>query len=131
MDLSIQKMQPPASVQGKSAAKKSSRAGAITEDNAVESADRDEKVEFRHGNTAYEQSDHEELSEKDLTNQRKRPRQKQSQLLSGEDLPQLTKSMETSSLPEKSADGLMNLRAYQSPPALAEQEEEPHFDKNI
>ena len=52
----------------------------------MESADRDEKVEFRHGNTAYEQSDHEELSEKDLTNQRKRPRQKQSQLLSGEDL---------------------------------------------
>lgn len=131
MDLSIQKMQPPASVQGKSAAKKSSRAGAITEDNAVESADRDEKVEFRHGNTAYEQSEHDELSEKNATNRQKRPRQQQSQLLSGEDLSQLTKSMETSEIPERSADGLLNLRAYQATPVLSEQEEEPHFDKNI
>ena len=131
MDLSVQKMQPPASVQGKSAAKRSARSGTVTEDSAVESAERDQKTRFVHGNTGYEQSDKDEQAEQEAKKQAHQTLQHQAQLLSGEDLSQLALSVEQSQADGTSADGLMNLRAYQSKPTTNDQEEEPQFDKNI
>ncbi|HAT86556.1 hypothetical protein [Cohaesibacter gelatinilyticus] len=131
MDLSVQKMQPPASVQGKSAAKRTSRSGAVTEEDAVESAERDQKVRFTHGNTGYEtiDPDQQDNQEKDARKQKRQLGQQQ--LLSGEDLSELNSSMETAQIAEKSADGLMKIRAYQSAPAPAVSDDEPHFDRNI
>ncbi|MCV6576612.1 MAG: hypothetical protein OIF58_12830 [Cohaesibacter sp.] len=131
MDLSIQKMQPPASIQGKSAAKKTSRSGAVTEDDAVESTERDEKVRFTHGNTAYEQQDKDKDQRDDVAPLQAYISQPQAQLLSGEDLSQLTKSMEESAQTDQSADGLMNLRAYQPQTKQKTDEDKPHFDKNF
>ncbi len=131
MDLSVQKMQPPASVQGKSAAKKASRSGALTEDEAVESTEADANVSFMHGNTAYERADQDDQPDHDPLGREPRRRRRGANLLSGEDLSQLTMSVEQTSTPQQSADGLMNLRAYTSAPAPHQEDEEPNFDRNI
>lgn len=131
MDLSVQKMQPPASVQGKSAARKASRSGALTEDEAVESTERDADVRFMHGNTAYEGIEQDDQLDQDPKGRKPRRKRRGANLLSGEDLSQLTISMEMESTPQHSADGLMNLRAYTAAPAPREDDEEPNFDRNI
>lgn len=131
MDLSVQKMQPPASVQGKSAAKKASRSGTLTEDEAVESTERDEKARFAHGNTGYERSEQDDQQDHDPLGREPRRRRRGANLLSGEDLSQLTMSMEQASLPQQSADGLMNLRAYKTASAPQSADDEHNFDRNI
>lgn len=131
MDLSVQKMQPPASVQGKSAAKRTSRSGAVTEEDAVESTERDQKVRFTHGNTGYETIDPDQQDSQEKDSRKQKPQLGQQQLLSGEDLSELNSSMETAQIAEKSADGLMKIRAYQSAPAPTVSDDEPHFDRNI
>lgn len=131
MDLSVQKMQPPASVQGKSAAKKASRSGALTEDEAVEATEADAEVHFTHGNTGYESADQGDQLDHDYLGRKPRRRRRGANLLSGEDLSQLTMSMEMASTPQHSADGLLNLRAYQSAPSAHAADEEPNFDRNI
>lgn len=130
MDLSVQKMQPPASLQNKSAAKKTNSSN--LNDDAVETASRDEKTRFTHGNTGYEAVDADEKSGNTYEKPKRQKRRKQRQLLSGEDLTELTNTMVDQGNQTCSADGLMNLRAYQaSPQPVLADDEETHFDRNI
>ena len=128
MDLSVQKMQPPATVQGKSAAKKTNPGSS---EDAIEDVARDEDVRFKHGGTGYEEVDPDEKDARDDAEQRQ-GRRKNRQLLSRDDLSELTSSLEQLQQPQSSADGLMNMRAYQSaPPPPEEQDDRPRLEMNI
>lgn len=129
MDLSVQKMRPPASVQGKSAAKRTS-SSAQSED-AVETASEDQKLSFKHGNTAYDTLDaDEQTSQPQEAAPERQKRRKRRQLMSNEDLRELTQ--EAASMQNTlSADGLMNMRAYQTSKPAQPEPEDPHFDKKL
>ncbi|MCT4657295.1 MAG: hypothetical protein N4A65_15995 [Cohaesibacter sp.] len=129
MDLSVQKMLPPASVQGKSAAKKTNN-GALSDD-AVETAAEDQKIRFTHGNTGYDSSDPDEQSSHDPQEERRQNRRRQRQLLSGEDLSELTSTMADPAHKPQSADGLLNLRAYQPLKRSDKDDDTVHFERNI
>ncbi|WP_319533460.1 hypothetical protein [uncultured Cohaesibacter sp.] len=126
MDLSVQKMQPPATVKGKSAAKKTDPSGS---DDAVETITRDQAVHMDRGNAGYEESDSDDYqpSQRDHRQARRRNRQ----LLSREDLTELTGTLETTQPNQMTSDGLMNLRAYSAHPPEKDQDERPHFEVNI
>lgn len=128
MDLSVQKMQPPASVQGKSAAKRTNQGDS---DDAVENIARDQRTRFTHGNTGYEAVDPDKEQSQQQEGFKRQQRRKNRQLLSREDLSQLTTSVQTEMQEGKTADGLMNLRAYQTPAPQDPEEEKPHFEVNI
>ena len=125
MDLSVQKMQPPASVQGKSAAKKTAPASS---EEAVDDVMLENAVNFHRGNNGYESDDSDEQNAPDDRKQRRKNRQ----LLSGEDLSELTMSVEVLQQDYHSADGLMQVRAYQShAPEPKDEDDLPHFEVNI
>ncbi|PLW78851.1 hypothetical protein [Cohaesibacter celericrescens] len=128
MDLSVQKMQPPASVQGKSAAKKTSPGSS---DDAVDDVSRDQKTRFAHGNTGYDEIDADDCHPRQPETHERKRRRKNRQLLSREDLSELTSSLEELQQADQSADGLMNMRAYQAQPSETEEDERPHFEVNI
>ncbi len=128
MDLSVQKMQPPASLQAKSAAKRTNQGDS---EDAVEDVARDQQARFTHGNTGYEALDPDEERRQDQQNFKRGQRRKQRQLLSKEDLSQLTTSVQTDLHDGKSADELMNLRAYQTQTPPDQEEDKPHFEVNI
>ena len=128
MDLSVQKMQPPAALSGKSAAKKANQGDS---DDAVENVDRDKEVRFAHGNTAYEETDPDEQREDEASQHKRKGRRKNRQLLSQDDLSQLTTTLAEQQPVTRTADGLMNMRAYQAPSKPDEDEKAPHFEVNI
>ncbi|WP_316860050.1 hypothetical protein [uncultured Cohaesibacter sp.] len=128
MDISVQKMQPPATVQGKSAAKKTNLG---TTEDAVETAEADQEVEFKHGNTAYSSVDPDERNGKNGHEQERKGRRKNRQLLSQDDLSELTTSIAELQKEAKPADGLLHMRAYQAPSEPEEDDERPHFEVNI
>ncbi len=128
MDLSVQKMQPPATVQGKSAAKKVNQNNS---DEAVEDVARDELVRFKHGNTGYDKADPDEQKERSGQDEQRKGRRKNRQMLSREDLSELTSSLELLQNEQATADGRMNLRAYQAPPSQEEDDKGPHLEINI
>jgi hypothetical protein len=130
MDLSVQKMQPPATVRGKTAAKRTTP-GSESEE-AVENAMRDQHVEFKHGNTGYEAIDPDEEKAGHKDKDERQGRRKNRQLLSQDDLSELTTSMDDLQQEEKLADGLAQLRAYQTAPATDKKDDDlPHFEVNI
>ncbi|SNY94277.1 hypothetical protein SAMN04515647_4599 [Cohaesibacter sp. ES.047] len=126
MDLSVQKMQPPATVKGKSAAKKTDPSGS---DDAVETISRDQTVHMGRGNAGYEEPDPDERHEKSGDDRERR--RKNRQLLSREDLTELTESLEAEQQNQMTSDGLMHLRAYTAQPKDKDEEERPHFEVNI
>ena len=128
MDLSIQKMQPPASVQGKSAAKKTNQSES---EEAVEDVTRDQKTRFTHGNTGYEAIDPDEQDNSQEETHQRKGRRKQRQLLSGEDLSHMTATMEEEGNQAHKAEDLMHLRAYKAPPKEEDEKSSPHFEVNI
>lgn len=128
MDLSVQKMQPPASLQGKSAAKRAKQGDS---EEAVETVAQDEAVTFAHGNTGYEATDPDEQADKSNQQEQRQGRRKQRQLLSRDDLSQLTMSVEDGAAQAQTAEGLMHLRAYQSQPSDNEEDKPRHFEVNI
>ena len=130
MDLSVQKMLPPATVRGKSAAKKTS-AGSETEE-ALETASSDQSVDFKHGNTGYDALDSDQEQSGGESHQKRQGRRKTRELLSNDDLSELTSSLEEEQNTEKQAGEYMNLRAYQTVPAKPDKDEDrPHFEVNI
>ncbi|WP_319413470.1 hypothetical protein [uncultured Cohaesibacter sp.] len=130
MDLSVQKMQPPATVRGKSAAKKTSPGS--ESDEAVANTSRDQAVEFKHGNTGYDALDPDERKPEEDKKQKRQDRRKNRELLSQDDLSELTASMENIQKNETIADGLMHVKAYQTAPHPKEEEKDlPHFEVNI
>nr|WP_321980216.1 hypothetical protein [uncultured Cohaesibacter sp.] len=131
MDLSVQKMQPPATVRGKSAAKKTSP-GSESEE-AVTTTSRDQAIEFKHGNTGYESLDPDDSNSEHAPSKKRKGRRKNRQLLSQDDLSELTVSMEDAQQEDTMADGLLQVRAYQTTPAPKEDKEDdlPHFEVNI
>ncbi len=132
MDLSIQKMQPPASVQGKSAAKKSSKSQEEKDDDAVEAAERDQETRFMHGNTAYTTVDpDEQQSDTEQESDYRNRRRKQRQMISGEDLSQLTQAHEETQAQSQLAGERLNMRAYAALPENSDDEIEHQFDRNI
>lgn len=128
MDLSIQKMQPPASLKGKTAAKRTNQGDS---DEAVETVAQDEAVRFTHGNTAYESSDPEEQPSPNSQTEERQSRRKQRQLLSRDDLSQLTMSVEHGATQAQTAEGLMHLRAYKTQSSEEEDKKSPNFEVNI
>ena len=126
MDLSVQKMQPPAKVQGKSAAKKSEPGSS---DEAVGVINSDQAVKMDRGNAGYEERDQDEQQADQI--EQRQGRRKNRQLISQEGLSELTGSLETTEPDQKTADGLLNMRAYQAPNAETEKDEHPHFEVNI
>lgn len=128
MDLSVQKMQPPATVRGKSAARKTDQASS---DEAVGDVARDELVRFKHGNTGYDKIDPDEQKDRSDNNDDRSGRRKNRQMLSHEGLSELTSSVELLQTEQVSADGRMNLRAYQTTTAKDEEEVGPHLEINI
>lgn len=128
MDLSVQKMQPPATVRGKSAARKSDQASS---DEAIEDVARDELVHFKHGNTGYDKIDPDDNKERPDSEDERSGRRKNRQMLSHQGLSELTSSVELLQAEQASADGRMNLRAYQTTPAKDEEEAGPHLEINI
>ncbi|WP_319485773.1 hypothetical protein [uncultured Cohaesibacter sp.] len=130
MDLSVQKMQPPATVRGKTAAKRTTP-GSESEE-AVENAMRDQHVEFKHGNTGYEAIDPDEEKASHKDKDERQGRRKNRELLSQDDLSELTASMDERQQEEKLADGLAQLRAYQAAPSTGKKDDNlPHFEVNI
>ena len=128
MDLSVQKMQPPATVQGKSAAKKTNPGSS---DDAVDDVARDQETRFAHGNTGYDEIDPDDSNPSKPNTPERQQRRKNRQLLSGEDLSELTSSLEDLQQIDQSADELMNMRAYQAHPTETEEDQRPHFEVNI
>lgn len=130
MDLSIQNMQPPASLQKKSAAKKTG-SGTLDED-AIANTSEDQAVTFTHGNTGYETSTEEEEQQQRKQRRHREARRKNRQLLSGEDLSELTNNVSAEGETHSNAETFMQLKAYQSPPpAKDDDEKHPHFEVNI
>ena len=128
MDLSVQKMQPPAALQKKSAAKRTEPENG---NDAVEDVIRDQMVRFAHGNTQYGQRDPEEQKEESNQLENRKGRRKKRQLLSREDLSELTSSLELQQNAHVTADGRMSLRAYKTSPPNKEDEEGAHLEINI
>lgn len=126
MDLSVQKMQPPATTKGKTAAKKSDPNGS---EEAAEAIARDQKVYMGKGNAGYEERDHDEERQPVLDD--RKARRKNRQMLSSEDLTQLTSSLLSAQQDQSAADELMNLRAYKSQADTDSDEDKPHFELNI
>ena len=128
MDLSIQKMQPPATVKGKSAAKRTDPSGG---DDAVETVAPDQLIHMDRGNAGYEETDPDEKQPQH--DDHRQGRRKNRQLLSREDLSELTGSLEAIEQNQMTSDGLMHLRAYTTTPRPAEpdEDERPHFEVNI
>ena len=124
-------MQPPATVRGKSAAKKTNSAS--ESDEAVETASADQSLEFKHGNTGYDALDPDEKRSDQSNIPKRQGRRKNRQLLSQDDLSELTASMEEAQQQNNAAGGLMQVRAYQATPVAKEEEDDsrPHFEVNI
>ena len=128
MDLSVQKMRPPASVKGKTAAK-SIAPGSSSE--AVEDVGRDELVQFRHGNTSYDRPDDSDQDHHEVTQDGRKGRRKNRQMVSREDLSELTSSLEVIQNDPPTADGRMSLRAYKTHLTPKKEDQRPQLEINI
>lgn len=129
MDLSVQKMQPPASVLGKSAAKKTNQ---NLSDDSVGDVARDQAISFKHGNTGYEAVDPDEEKSRSKDTPRRKRRRKNRQMLSGDDLLELTNTLENEQDEDTSAEEFLQVRAYEANNQQKNDEDDlPHFEINI
>ncbi|SFO66299.1 hypothetical protein SAMN04488056_110120 [Cohaesibacter marisflavi] len=129
MDLSVQKMQPPATTLGKTAAKKTSN---NLSDDSVEDVPRDQAIDFKHGNTGYEAVDPDKEKSRPKDKPKRQGRRKNRQMLSGDDLLELTNTLETEQEEDTSAEEFLQVRAYQAKTQPKNEEDDlPHFEINI